>query len=94
MSRLLPGPAPEGRWDELSSGECALLGASGAALTGPIVGAVLAMMSWTAACCGRPRARQGGQSPRLHRRDTRGLRERGAVWCLPPHGHRALGRAG
>lgn len=54
MSRLLPGPAPEGRWDELSSGECALLGARGAALTGPIVGVVLAMMSWTAACRGRP----------------------------------------
>lgn len=30
-------------------------GCEGAALTGPIVGAVLAMMSWTAACRGRPR---------------------------------------
>ena len=52
----LPGPAPEGRRGELSSGECALLGARGAALAGPVVGAALAMMSWTAACRSRPRA--------------------------------------
>lgn len=29
VSRPPPGPAPEGRWDELSSGECASLGAKG-----------------------------------------------------------------
>lgn len=64
MARMpWPGPAAEGRWDELSSGECALLGAMGAALTGTIVGAALAVVPRPAACRGRLRMLRGWLEP-------------------------------
>lgn len=107
VSRPPPGPAPEGRWDELSSGECASLGAKGggggAPLTGPIVGVVLAMMSWAAACRGRPPARSGGRpEPRFSPRRWVGRWVRGEpqvgsgemLGWLRPRGRQALGRAG